>query len=66
MIWIFFQQDGQARFCEISPATDEQLRSYRFKNGTTIQQVVDQVRNQFGSVSEDLIVQYLNSATSSR
>lgn len=66
MIQLFFQQNGETKFVEISPATDERLRSYRWNNRVTVQQVTDQVRNQYGAVSEELIVRYLDSKASPR
>lgn len=66
MIQLFFRQNGETKFVEILPATDERLRSYRQSNRVTVQQVADQVRNQYGAVSEELIIRYLDSMASPR
>lgn len=66
MIRFFFLQDGQTKFVEISHATDERLKSHRQKNKVTVQQIAEQIRGQYGVVSENFIIQYLNSKASPR
>ncbi len=66
MIRIFFRQDGETTFVEISATTNERLRSHYQSNQVTVQQVAEQVRKQYGAVSEELIIQYLDSTASPR
>ena len=64
MIKLVFKQNGETKFLEISSSTYKQLKSHRQKNGVSVQQVVDQVRDTYGGVSEELIIRYLDSTAS--
>ncbi|OGY64383.1 MAG: hypothetical protein A3I89_03075 [Candidatus Harrisonbacteria bacterium RIFCSPLOWO2_02_FULL_41_11] len=61
MIKLFFQQ-RKTKFIEISPETDKRLKLYYYKRGLSAQRMAEMIQNEFGDVSEELIVRYLNLA----
>lgn len=60
MVQLFFQQNGETKFVEISPKTHERLRLHSWKIEASLQQVANAVREKFGDVSEELIIRYLD------
>lgn len=60
MIQLFFIQDGKPKFLEISSETYERLLLYRHKRQVTIGHIVDRIFAQYGNITEELIIQYLD------
>lgn len=60
LVKLFFQQNGNTKFVDISPETHERLRLHSWKVRVSLQQVVNAVHEKFGDVSEELIVRYLD------
>lgn len=63
MIQIFFVQNGETKFMDISPEAHEKLRIYSFMTGLPIQEVAKAIVEKFGDISEESVVNYINSAT---
>ncbi len=64
MVKIFVKQNEEITSLEISETTANWFDAYRQKNRVTVQQIADRTHNTYGSVSEKLIVHYLDSTAS--
>jgi len=56
MIQLFFRQNNELKFIEISPETHERLRLYSLKLALPLQQVTEMILNRFGEISEEIIL----------
>lgn len=62
---VFYRHSGETRSFDISEKTFERLRLCSFSKLLSIHQVVNEIREKFGDVSEELIIRYLDDDPSS-
>ena len=60
MIKLFFRQNNETRFVEISQETYERLKLYSLKLALPIQRVAQMIYDRFGGISEEIIVRNFN------
>lgn len=60
MIKLFFRQNNETKFIEISPETYEQLRLYSNKLALPIERVAQMIYDRFGEISEEIILLNFN------
>jgi len=56
MIQLFFQENNETKFIEISPETHERLRLYSLKLALPIERVAQMIYDRFGKISEEIIL----------
>jgi len=56
MIQLFFRQNNETKFIEISPETHERLRLYSLKLALPLQRVTEMILDRFGKISEEIII----------
>ena len=60
MIKLFFRQNNEEKFIEISPETYERLRLYSIKLALPIGKVTQMIYDRFGKISEEIILRNFN------
>ena len=60
MAQLFFREQGETKFIEISPDTHERLRLYCWEINLSLQQATNLIYERFGDISEELIIRYLD------
>ena len=61
-IRLFFRLNGETKFVEVSPLTDELIRRRLEKKNRGIQELANAVYYAYGDVTEELILRYLDNA----
>ena len=60
MIKLFFRQNDEMGFIDISPKTYKRLKLYLAKNKKSLQQTLDLIHKRYDNISEKIINHYLD------